>query len=449
MSSEDRIRPRDRHAILRSLRQGLVPRAGLQHFQVGRTRETEALARDIDCVRDGGSAVRFVIGEYGSGKTFFLFLIRAIALRRRMVTMHADLTATRRLYGREGQARSLYSELACNTATRTAQDGGALPAVVESFVNSARDEARRRAVDVEVVIHERLSSLSEMKGGYDFAHVVGAYWRGHDTDDEALRSDAVRWLRGEFTTKTEARQRLDVRTIIDDDNLYDSLKLMARFVRLAGFSGLVVCLDEMVSLYKLANSQARSQNYDLILRIVNDCSQGSAEGLGFLFGGTPGFLTDTRRGLYSNAALASRLAENTFATGERVDLTGPVLRLANLSPEDMYVLLKRLRHVQAGGDPEQYLVPDEALQAFMRHCAERIGDAYFRTPRNTIKEFLNLLAVLEQNPTTRWEELVNAVEILEEQNPDLAPLEPDSEPRADLRPRSPQDNGDDLRELRI
>ena len=393
--------------------------------------------------------MRFVTGEYGSGKTFFLFLIRAIALKQRMVTMHADLTATRRLYGRDGQARSLYSELARNTATRTAQDGGALPAVVESFANSARDEARRRAVDVEAVIRERLSSLSEMRGGYDFAHVVGAYWRGHDTGDEELKSDAVRWLRGEFTKKLEARQALDVRTIIDDDTFYDSLKLMARFVRLAGFSGLVVCLDEMVSLYKLANSQARSQNYDLILRIVNDCSQGSAEGLGFLFGGTPEFLTDTRRGLYSSAALASRLAENMFATGERVDLTGPVLRLANLSPEEMYVLLQRLRHVQAGGDPGQYLVPDEALEAFMRHCADRIGDAYFRTPRNTIKEFLDMLAVLEQTPTTSWEELVNAVEIHEERNPDLAPPEPDSEPRADSHPRPPQDGGDDLRGFRI
>lgn len=418
-----RIRPKERDAILNSLRAGVVPRVGQQHIQVGRANEVTALIADIDRIADGGSAIRFAIGEYGAGKTFFLNLIRSIAMERKLVTVHADLSPDRRLHATGGQARSLYAELMRNMATRTRPEGGALPSVVERFVSDALTDAASRDAAPELVIRERLASLEEMTGGYDFAQVVATYWQAHDTGNEQLKTDCVRWLRGEFSTKTDARAAVGVRTIIDDASFYDHLKLLARFVRLAGFAGLLVCLDELVNLYKLANSQARNSNYEQILRILNDCLQGSAEGLGFVLGGTPDLLMDTRRGLYSYAALQSRLAENSFAGGDLVDYSGPVLRLANLTPEDMLVLLGRLRHVYAAGDPDAYLLPDDALEAFMTHCSGRVGDAYFRTPRTTIKEFVNLLAVLDQNPDTPWDALIDRVELVEDPDPDLLPVE--------------------------
>ena len=417
-----RIRPRDRDAILQSLRAGVVPRVGQQHIQVGRADEVAALVGDIDRIADGGSAIRLVIGEYGAGKSFFLNLVRSIALERKLVTVHADLSPERRLYSTGGHARGLYAELMRNLSTRAKPEGGAMPSVVERFITASLAAARSRDISPETVIRERLADLQEMVGGYDFAEVIAAYWRAHDTGNEQLRSDVVRWLRAEFSTRTDSRKALGVRTIIDDRSFYDHLKLFARFVRLAGFSGLVVCLDEMVNLYKMSHTRARNSNYEQVLRILNDCLQGSAAGLGFVFGGTPDMLFDTRRGLYSYPALQSRLAENTFARKGLVDFSGPVLRLANLSPEDMYVLLTKLRHVFASGDPEAYLVPDGALTAFMNHCASRVGDSYFRTPRTTIKEFVNLLAVLDQNPGVHWSDLIERVEIEVETNPDLAPL---------------------------
>jgi hypothetical protein len=362
-----------------------------------------------------------VIGEYGSGKTFFLSLVRSIALEKKLVTAHADLTPDRRLHATSGQARSLYAELMQNLATRTKPEGGAMPSIVERFVTSAVGEGRDRQVDPEVVIRERLEHLSEMVGGYDFAEVVSAYWKGHDNGDEHLKANAIRWLRGEFTTKTDARQALGVRTIVDDANFYDQLKLFAQLVRLAGYSGLLISLDELVNLYKLANTQARKSNYEQILRILNDCLQGHSVGLGFMMGGTPDFLMDTRRGLYSYAALQSRLSENTFAVNGLVDYSNPILRLGNLSPEDLFVLLSKIRHVFAAGDPAQYLLPDEGIQGFMLHCSQRIGEAYFRTPRNTVKAFIDLLSVLEQNPQISWKDLVGKVDIGAEANPDLLP----------------------------
>lgn len=428
MNQNDRIRPRDRDAILQSLRAGVVPRHGLHLIQVGRANEVKAVMEDIARIEDGGAAVRFIIGSYGSGKTFFLNLIRAIALEKGLVTTHADLNPDRRLHATGGQARGLYAELMRSLSTRSKRDGGAMPSVVEKFIGAAAQEAQKHGVRVEGVIHDRLEQLSEMTGGYDFAEVLAAYFKGHESDNEALKIDAVRWLRGEFSTRTEARKALGVRTIVDDGNVYDHLKLMARFLRLAGYGGLVVCLDEMVNLYKLANTKARTSNYEQILRILNDALQGGAVGLGFLFGGTPEFLSDHRRGLYSYEALETRLSENRFAAQAGVqDLSGPVVRLSNLSPEDLFVLLTKLRHVQAGGDPENYLLGDEGLTAFMAHCAKNIGSAYFQTPRNSIRAFLDLLAVLQQQQNPDWRALLQHLTFQNDSNPDLAPLEDESE----------------------
>ena len=423
-TSAAKIKPRERNALIQSLRAGVVPRIGQHLIQVGRAKEVEALLADIDRIADGGTAARFVIGDYGSGKTFFLNLVRAIAAQRKLVTLHADLNPGRRLASTGGQARGLYTELMHNAGTQARPDG-ALAAVVERFVTQAMDQAKKDDTSPSRVIKARLEELQELVGGYDFALVIEKYWRGYDTDDDALKANAVRWMRGEYSTKTEARSDLGVRTIVDDDSFYDQLKLLARFVRLAGYRGLFICLDEMVNLYKIAQKTSRENNYEQILRIVNDVNQGSSEGIGFVFGGTPDFLTDSRRGLYSYGALASRLAENRFAVNGLVDYSGPVLRLDQLGPEDFHVLLENLRRVYAAGDPERYLVPDEAIDAFMAHCRQQIGDAYFRTPRTTIKAFCDLLSLLEQNPDRNWRDVLGNTTVAVESDPDLEPLDDD------------------------
>lgn len=406
------IRPKDRDAVIQSLRAGVVPRSGQHLIQVGRAREIETLVADIERIADGGSGFRVVIGEYGAGKTFFLNLVRAMAMEKKLVVASADLNPDRRLHASGGQARSLYAELMCNMSTRTKPDGGALSGIVEKFIATAKTEAKAAGQSTETVIRQKLDHLTELVNGYDFADVIAAYCRGFEEGSEQLKADAVRWLRGEFSTKTDARQALGVRTIVDDAAVYDQLKLMARFVRLAGFSGLLVSLDELVNLYKLANTQARNANYEQILRILNDSLQGTAVGLGFVLGGTPEFLLDTRRGLYSYPALQSRLAQNTFASGGLVDFSGPVVRLASLTPEDFYVLLQKIRHVNASGDEAKYLLPDQGIYSFMEHCSKRIGDTYFRTPRTTITAFINLLAVLEQNAGATWQDLLGGIDVL-------------------------------------
>jgi KaiC/GvpD/RAD55 family RecA-like ATPase len=415
------IPTKERDSAIQALRAGVVPRLGIRHVQVGRAREVAETVKDMARIADGGSAVRFVIGEYGSGKTFFLTLARNIAAEKKLVVMHADLSPERRLHATGGQARTLCAELVLSMSTRTKPDGGALASVLERFLGDVRKQAEAAGRNADDVIRERLETVREGVAGFDFAEVVVRYWQGFEEGDEALKNAALRWLRAEYTLKTEAREALRVRSIVDDAGVYDHLKAISRLVRLAGYDGTLIVIDEMVNLHKLVNSQARNANYEQILRIVNDVLQGTAEQIGFYFGGTPEFLMDSRRGLYSYEALRSRLAENSFARGGLVDLSGPVIRLQSLTPEEMHVLIERLRLLWASGDPARLPVPDAALTSFLEHCSKKIGDDYFRTPRNTIRAFLDLLSILEQNPGAEWATLLGAVEI----TPDHATPQPD------------------------
>lgn len=443
------IREKERAAILSSLGAGVVPAIGLQHVQVGRKAEIGAMLADLQRVQEGGAAVRFIVGRFGSGKSFFLNLVQTVALERKLVVARADITTERRLSGSGGVARSLYSELMRNVATRARPEGGALGSVVERWVADTAHEVTSAGgsdSDVQKRITERLRPLQDLVSGYDFAAVLGAYYRGHAEHKPELQNAAIRWLRAEYSTKSEARQDLGVRTVIDDDSFYDYVKLMAAFVRLAGYSGLLVCFDELVVLsHRLNNRQARDRNYEAVLRILNDCLQGQVEGLGFLFAATDECLTDKRRGLFSYEALATRLAANRFATGGLVDLSGPVITLANLTPEDCFVLLHNVRRVFARGKDEEKVLPEEGIVAYLDSCQRRMGAAYFQTPRETIKDFVGLLGVLEQNPGADWKQLVANIKTTAPRGEE--PPSPDDADAASGPPRPGSD--DDLASFKM
>ena len=404
------IRPRERNAIIQSLAAGVVPSVGLQHIQVGRKDEVEAVVQDLQMVEEGASAIRFVVGRFGSGKTFFLNLVRNVALKRKFVVLQADITTERRLQGSGGQPRSLFAELMKNLATASRPEGGALPNLIERWVGDIEYSITGGGGtddDIAMEIGRQLEPVRELVSGYDFTRVLTKYFEGHHTGNDALKQSALRWLRAEYSTKTEARQDLGVRSIIDDSDFYDALKLLAAFVGIAGYRGLLVSLDELVVLsHRLNNTQARNNNYEAILRILNDCLQGQTQGLAFLFAGTDDCLEDRRRGLFSYEALATRLAPNRFAKDGQQDLSGPVIKLDSLSPEDCFVLLSNIRSVFANGSSEDHLIPDEGIALYLQACHERMGAAYFQTPRDTVKDFTGLLKVLEQNPQSDWQSLL-------------------------------------------
>jgi len=412
------IKPKERETIIQSLKSGVVPRLGLQHIQVGRSEELKSFVNDVTTIAEGGTSFRFVIGEYGSGKTFFLSLVRSIALQKGLVTMNADLSPTKRLHGTDGQARVLLSELISSISTRTKQDGNALPNILEKFISKAKAEAEQNNREVATIIYEQLSDLNEYPGGYTFAQVVNKYWTAYESGDEMLKDRVLRWLKAEYTTKTDSLRDLGVREFINDSSFFNTLKLYSILVQKAGYCGLLVCMDEMVNLYKISNSVSRKANYEEILNILNNTLQGTLSHIGFIMSGTPEFLTDGNRGLYSYEALKSRLTENSFSKSLGLtDYKSTVLRLANLTQEELYLLLMNLRNVFACDDESKYLVPDDALLAYLNHCANKIGDSYFRTPRNTIKGFLDLLSMLEQYPNLKWSDMIEQIEVVQDVEP--------------------------------
>ena len=413
-----RIPKRMTTAILQSLAAGVVPRVGLEHIAVGRAEEIAALLYDLDSVvAEGGASFRLILGRYGSGKSFLCQLIRNYALQRNFVVADADLSPERRLTGSQGQGLGLYRELLNNMATRTRPDGNAFSAILERWISDAQTEVMQRTQispttpdfsdAVEQRIHTTVAEMQGMVHGFDFATVINAYWKGHWTGDDRLKSAALRWLRGEYSQKSDAREALGVRVIIDDAGWYDYIKLLGHFVRDIGYNGLVIFIDEAVNLYKIANRIARNNNYERLLTIFNDTLQGKAQYLGVIIGATPQMVEDPNRGLYSYEALRSRLSESRFVRQGLRDLSGPMIRLETLSNTEIFVLLQRLQElhgIQYGYVPK---LNDSHVQSFMAEILNRVGADQLLTPRELVRDFIAILNVLQQNPNQTFESIVH------------------------------------------
>lgn len=416
------------NALLGSLAAGVVPRIGLEYIAVGRNQEIKAILRDLDNIAAGGAGFRIVVGRYGSGKSFLLQLIRNHAMDRGFVVADADLSPERRLTGSQRQGVGTYRELMKNLATKTRPDGGALPAVLERWIASIQmqvvqstglhqtDPAFLDAVEKQIMAV--IDSMEGLVHGFDFASVLSSYWRGHRLGDDELKDAALRWLRGEFATKTDARRALGVRVIIDDDSWYDYIKLMAQLVVGIGHQGLIIILDEMVNLYKISHSQARQANYEKYLTMFNDTMQGKASHLGIISAGTTQFVEDSRRGLFSYEALRSRLAESRFVRPGLLDISGPILRLQTLSYEELFVLLTRLLEVHAAHYGQAPRLGQAELTQFLQEAVNRLGAEELLTPREVIRDFITLLNLLEQHPELEFGQLLGGLEFHKDENKD-------------------------------
>lgn len=419
---------REAKTILNSLSAGVVPRTGLRHLSVGRLPEVAALKSDLDHNREGGATVRFVIGRFGSGKSFLLQLMRTYALESKFVVADADFSPERRLFGSGDEAIATYRELMKNLSTQTRPDGNALPTIIEKWIsgiqtnvaaeNNLEHGSPQFVSQVKNRIVSTLNEMQELVHGYDFASVLAAYYQGYSDNNDEMKASAIRWLRGEFSTKTEAFAALKVRSIIDSDNFYDYLKVLAVFFEKIGYAGLVVCLDEAAYLYKITNSISRNNNYEAILSIVNDCLQGKAAHIGFLIGGTPEFLEDQRRGLFSYEALRSRLAANRFLGEGLQDFTGPVLKLSSLTAEEIFVLLQKIRDIHRDQAITAVQMTDQDVHAYMEETLRRMGAREFTTPRELVREFVNLLNLLVQYPEKTWQEIVMGLPAPKESSPE-------------------------------
>ncbi|AQQ52252.1 ATP-binding protein [Planococcus lenghuensis] len=405
------IKKRDSTTILNSLSGGVVPARGLQYILVGRTDEAKQVVKDLEDVKTGSSVVKFFIGSFGSGKSFLQALIHQIALKEKFVVTKADFTPERRLYGNDGKAVATYTELMKNLAISTAPQGGALNNILDTWIMKVQQQVVQMrgyqsielenpafVSDVELEISRIVTKMDELTGGYDFARILVLYYRGFIDSDQELQRKALRWLRGEYRTKTEAKADLGVRDTINDDNYYNYIKIFSQFVRQIGYAGLVINFDEAINLYKITHPQTRDKNYETILKMFNDTLQGNLEGLYFSFGGTLEFLEDERRGLFSYGALKRRLETNRFETDEFRDLSQPVIKLKPLKHEETFVLLQKLRDIHGIHYNYQTSVRDHEIQQFIQKEYSRPGAKENLTVGEVVRTFLGAINILQQNP---------------------------------------------------
>ncbi len=394
--------------LINSLKGGVVPRVGLPYITVGREAEIGALLRDLDIVADGGASFRFVVGRYGSGKSFLLQTIRNHAMGKNFVVADADLSPERRLQGSKGQGLATYRELVRNLSTRTRPEGGALTLVLDRWISGVQAAVAADgilpddpsfATEVERRIYVVIGDLREMVHGFDFARLLAEYYRAHVEGDDETKAYVTKWFRGEYRTKTEARQELGVTTIIGDEDWYDYVKLLARFLVGAGYAGLVVLVDELVNLYKIPNAISRQYNYETILAMYNDAMQGRAQHLGIIMGGTPQAIEDRRRGLYSYEALRSRLTQGRFGREGMLDLLAPVIRLQPLTHEELFVLIEKLADIHADLFGYARCLTEDDLAEFLQLELGRVGAQSHITPREVIRDFIEMLDIMWQNPS--------------------------------------------------
>ncbi len=405
-------------SLISSVSAGVVPRLGAPYIAIGREAEISALLSDLEIVGEGGSAMRFVIGKYGSGKSFLIQLMRGYALERGFICADCDLSPERRLCGGKGSGIATYRELIKNMSSKTSPEGGALGPVISRWLSSVQGEVAQSGVlpespDFGKEVSKRVFALSKKMensvGGFDFASVINSYYRAETEGSDELKSACLRWLRGEYTTKTEAREYLSVGSLISDDNWYDYIKLWAEFVKSIGYRGFVVFIDECVNLYKITNRVSRENNYEKILSMFNDTLQGRAPGLCMIMGGTPQFLEDTRRGLFSYEALRSRLADGRFTgSGEFRDMLGPVIRLRRLSDNELFALISRLTKLHGMYYNWEPRVTEEQQAQFLREAVSRTGADTMMTPREMIRDYMSVLNILLQNPSAGFTDVVRS-----------------------------------------
>ena len=407
MSKEVKVPRRIAAVILNSLKGGVVPRIGLPYITVGREVEIQALLHDLDLIADGGASFRFLVGRYGSGKSFLIQTIRTHSMGENFVVADADLSPERRLQGGQGQGLSTYRELIRNLSTKTRPEGGALALVLDRWVINIQRKAAEECGSSSGTVYDQafhsvlevfLEPLCELVHGYDFSAVLKIYAFAFAEEDMEAKACVVKWLRGEYRTKTEARRELGVNACIADDSWYDYLKLLAEFLTGAGYKGLVVMIDELVNLYKIPNSVTRQNNYEKILTMYNDTLQGKAHHLGIIMGGTPQSIEDRRRGVYSYEALRSRLTQGRFASEGLSDMLAPVIRLNPLTYEELLVLIEKLADIHAGYFEYQRSLAEDDLVSFLQIEFGRVGSDSHLTPREVIRDFIELLDIVYQNP---------------------------------------------------
>ena len=395
---EYKINKRIAKTVLHALSGGTVPDNGLPYIAVGRRDEVAALTQDMEQVAEGYSTFRLLEGPYGTGKSFMLKLVKNEALLRGFVVMECELAPERKLCGTKREGLETYRCLMSRMSTRTCPGGNALEEVLDTWLDGCRERAAEEGIEGEQELLDAVlkygqplkKKLTALPHGFDFYEVFWIYIKSALTGGLDQKDRALRWMRGEYRNRTEAKKALKVNAVIEDGDWFSYLKLWAVLVREIGYTGLYVLLDELTQITRnIVHSTTREHNFERLLSIYNDCYGNEARYMGMILCGIPSSIHDSKRGIFSYEALKSRLS-NSSLQGEDL-YHAPVIRLSMLTAEEFVTLLERLEAMHALlHEREGYFTEEERIR-FVNHEYHRIAASNHLTPREFIRDFLTIL----------------------------------------------------------
>lgn len=414
-----RINPKEASTIIKSLEAGVVPDIGLGHLLVGRKAEVDELIKILSHIEDGDSDLRFWVGDFGSGKSFMLKTIENLALSKNFVVSTIDLNPSRRFYATDRKAVNLYSTVLENIRTKNLRSGNVIESIIEQWISTIfKNLSDEKGYDLKElmagfyrdevigIILETLSRFEAVGLSYELGQAISKYYEGFITGDRILKLKAIRWIRGDITTKTEAKKELGINEIINDDNYFEAIKNLAELFREIGYQGFVINFDEAVNLYKLPHSTTRQRNYEKILNIYNECKSNLAKGLFINLAATRKTVFDESRGLASYGALKGRLGTEASMDSDFINTNKTVLGLKVLSDEEIYTLLENLVSIYNIHYKTKIDFTSDQIVTYMEGQLNRPGADEFLTPRAVIKDFIEILDIKRQNPDAEISDLL-------------------------------------------
>lgn len=387
-------------SIINALKNGNVPPEGVGEICVGRERELEEFDKIFSKVKDGAAVTRFLNGEFGSGKSFFLKLLEERALADNFVVAKVTLSRDVPFNKFEVVYRSIVASLRCKTGT-------SLEHIIEKWTTQLRMMALRETTDPyqqeRIVIDNINNDLKEVrKHATTFAAAIENYYKLSARGDQETAKYAMAWLSGEKNIPYTIKRQFGVKGDIDRENAFKYLEALSSFLMALKYSGLIILIDEAEHIMTLHTKKLRDTAYDYMRFIYDECSLGRFHNTLFIFAGTPEFFEDPKMGVPSYTALNERI-EDVLNT-EFKDLRKPIIRLDGFKKDNLMELSDRLISMHEEVYEWEAKPVRESLDGIIaRHEANAELTGYI-SPRNFVKSFISVLDVVQQNPELRSEE---------------------------------------------
>ncbi|WP_319579318.1 BREX system ATP-binding protein BrxD [uncultured Methanospirillum sp.] len=378
--------------IINALRRGTVPAQGLGRFAVGLSTEEQVIADQMDLVAMGGADIKFIRGEYGSGKTFLIARALEIARKKGFVTAHVAISPVSPLH----RLRSLYAQIA--TSLHAGGEQQAFRSIIDAWLFGIEQRVSARegaAIPVdrleELTLREVEFALADISLlNAPIAAVIRTYYLANNAADFRTSQAAIGWLCGDPNIGRDLRQKAGIRGDIGDSSIFPLLEALPVFVTGAGYKGCVVAIDEL-EITQTFPRNLRERGFQNLVRIIDAIDGGLLPRWYLICAGTP-MLYDGPRGMRPITPLYDRIGQ-TPKDGEFPNPRQPQILLKPFSPDRLEEVAQRIASVyeEAYGEVDRSRISHRFIRTMVNRVSTAFGGRIDVIPRVFLKEFVDVL----------------------------------------------------------